>query len=323
MVALILKTVGVAVLITAVLLTLSWKLWDRSAEVGSAGKAGAAAAFVLAFGTGYCLVNNGIPPFPPDQDTINWIPYIALLAGGLGSVHVFWSGPWWVRWGLRLLLVRFSFWLVMEPIINETWTSQESILWAWGWDGSVLFLWWGIEELEKRSHGSVVPFLFLISGTAGSLLLISRIDYASMAQLVGVFCGITGVFGVATLWKKNASVGRGVVPLLVLLLPLMMVTGSAFSFGTMKARWSYLALGFVPLSGWLGCLSLFSEWKNWQKALVSGISGFLLTMLFFSIPRYQSVEPGESGSGGSSDGQDREIEERESGDPYGDDYGYD
>jgi len=315
----LLKAVGVPVLIAVGGVLITWLITSWT-ESKSASGIGGSIVFVSAFFAGFSLINGAIPPFPPSS-TINWIPYCGGAAGVIGIVQIIWSGPWWVRWGLRLLLVRGSFWLTLQPILSHQLSGPDAALWAWGWDLSVLGIWWGIERLHERGPPAVPPVLFLIPGTAASLLLIGVMDYASMALAFGSFAAVLGVMTVAGAIKPDTDLARGVLPVAALLLPLMLVNGSMFASGATAGGWGYLLLAFVPLGGWGIAVAGDSSGPEWRRIVAGPAVTFLLAMLLSGLSFYPLSSGAEDGAGNTP--QTEKETGGESGEPYGEDYGYD
>jgi hypothetical protein len=195
----------------------------------------------------------------------HWIVLLAVAAGVLALLDSARRTPGWLRQGARLVLSFAVPWLVLGPLREHTWSTGESLLWMGG-SGLALFgLITLVETMTERARGVSMP-LSLLALAAGSSAVLALSGSALLGQLGGVLSAGLGAVFVLTWWRPDASLSRG--PVAVVLVVLAGLWLSGYFYAEVPAASSLLLLG-APAVLWLVLLTpLRSVEKPWKHALV-------------------------------------------------------
>lgn len=192
----------------------------------------------------------------PPSDTTNWLPYFALAAAVLGAFVPEGrasarpgrkeSRPSqigiWVHLLIFALASAGALTLLLKPKFQYGWSLGEGLTWVVCLMCAIALLALILEALSRRSATAVeLPAVLLITcaGTSGALMLSGSMLLAHYAAvLAGAVCGSL-VFS-----ARNVALGRGIVPLLSLLLGTLLISG--YFFAELPAAAAGL-LAFAPV----------------------------------------------------------------------------
>ena len=207
---------------------------------------GAAPALGLGYGVGHAMA-IGIPAWPP-ADAHHWLLPIALVAIPWAVVdgrhHL--SGR--ARWGGRLTLSALVLGIFLRPLVGPTWGTGEAVLWLVGlWLAMVMF-WALLDALAARLPGAaLLSMLTVISGAGAAALLVSgSVDQGAIGI---VLTAALGVVALAALLAPGLELGRGIAPVVALLLCGSWLNGLFYSD---LPRVSGLLLAMAPGAAWVG-----------------------------------------------------------------------
>jgi hypothetical protein len=131
--------------------------------------------------------------------------------------------------------------LLLKPKFQYGWSPVEGVVWVACLMGAIVLLAVILDALTRRSAPAVeTPGLLLITcgGIFGALMLSGSM---LLAQYAAVLAG--AVFGSIVFSARNVGLGRGIVPLLSLLVGTLLISG--YFFAELPAAAAVL-LGFAP-----------------------------------------------------------------------------
>jgi hypothetical protein len=178
----------------------------------------------------------------PPADTTNWLPYFALATAFLGASCAVLPVSRWTRVLIFALVSAGALVLLLKPKFQYGWSPAESVAWVACLMGAMVLIAVVLDALLRRSAAAVeIPALLLITcgGIFGALMLSGSMLLAQYAAVLG-----GAVFGSLVFSTRNVALGRGIVPLLSLLLGTLLISG--YFFAELPAAAAVL-LAFAPL----------------------------------------------------------------------------
>jgi hypothetical protein len=200
----------------------------------------AAIALGVAYFVGHFFI-TGLVSFPP-TDTTNWLPYFALIAAVLGAFCAILPMKGWARVLIFAFVSGGALRLLLKPKFQYTWSLSQGWVWIASLAGAMVLLAVILDTLARRSETSVeMPTFLLITcaGTFGALML-------SGSMVLGQFAAVlaAALFGGLLFTVRKVTLGRGIVPVFVLLLGALLVSG--YFFAELPAA-SAVIMGFAPV----------------------------------------------------------------------------
>jgi hypothetical protein len=204
----------------------------------------------------------------------HWLPYLALLAGGLGLlVHAF-RMPWLAGEGLLLAGMLLTA-LLLVPDLAER-RAQRALVIAGAALGGWLFC-WGAARLPGRLPGWLHTAVLMATGLAGAVLLVVS-GNLKLGQLCGLMVAASSA-GLLPVVSGMLVALRAAVPLQVVVLGGLLLTGYWYSFSEVPA-WSYLLTAAAPLAAGLAAHTPLGRHRKWIKsAAACGATAMLLAAL--------------------------------------------
>lgn len=178
----------------------------------------------------------------PPSDTTNWLPYFALGAALLGAFCAVLPTSRWSRVLIFALVSAGALTLLLKPKSQYSWSPGEGLTWLVCLTCAMVLLAVILDALVRRSATAVeTPAVLLITcaGTFGALMLSGSMLLAQYAAVLG-----GAVFGSLVFSARHVALGRGIVPLLSLLLGALLVSG--YFFAELPAVATVL-LAFAPV----------------------------------------------------------------------------
>ncbi|MBI1923763.1 hypothetical protein HYR99_05885 [Candidatus Poribacteria bacterium] len=258
-------------LVSGVILLLLQRPWRRDAQ-----NTGGAWAGGLALGAGYIVGHAGVigwPPFPPVEAT-QWLVYLAIAASAVGLLEARWGRSTWVRWGVRLLLLGMTLWLLLRPMLKHNWGPGEAVAWLAGLGIALLLFWGGLDALVKRLSGVSLPLTLLIVAAGGSVVL-GLSGSLLLGQLEGALAAALGVSLVVAWWRPAMSLARSALPVVTVLLAGLWMAG--YFYAQVPAA-SALLLAVAPMAAWVGQIPSMRRAAPWQVNLARA-AGVLIPVL--------------------------------------------
>lgn len=205
-------------------------------------------ALGLAFAIGHAAVRgwlqDGGPPWPP-LDATDWVPWLALLAMTLGLLESVAPCPAWARWENRILLTALMLGLVLRPLLAEWLVTVEGVGWLLGVGLGILAAWGVLEsQAERLGRAILLPMVILAIGTAGVLLLSHSLVLASSAA---VLAAALAACGLVMLWRGEGASVRGGVPVVVVVLAGLILSGHIYAFPALPGL-AAVGLAAAPLA---------------------------------------------------------------------------
>jgi hypothetical protein len=216
----ILPAVAIAMMVAAGICSLAF--WWRKE---GARRALGPLAVGLAYGIGHFVVTGWVS-FPP-TDTTNWLPYFALGAAALGATQEWLKVKTGVRVILFALITVGALRLLLKPKFQYGWTAGQGWLWLASLALSVVVLAVVVESLAQRTAGPIerpAYLLIVCAGTVGALTLSGSILLGQLATALAA-----AIFGTLVLAIRRIALGRGVAPVVSLLLGALLISGYFFA----------------------------------------------------------------------------------------------
>ncbi len=270
----------------------SWRPMDW------AGAAGFGGAFFVSF----CLINGGVPQFPP-ADSVNWVGYIGGLTIFLGPFEREIPAPEWGRWIGRGILSFCAISLLLYPSLQHR-SVWSAFLWIGGASTVLLLVWGAVQQLDEKVDGFVFPLTYMLVSTVASVLLIGSFQYGSMAQYSGAYATICGVFLGVSLLNRSRSVLGGARPALLVLFPMILLSGWFYASDVQSGAWPFLLLSVLPVGVSIGFLPFLKpRLSRFQKGISGVFSVFVLGSLLAGAVWFAQHDSGSSGDSGDNSGE--------------------
>jgi len=231
----------------------------------------------------------------PPSDTTNWLPYFALATALLGAFlpegrasarpgreesRPSKTGTW-SRVLIFALVSAGALTLLLKPKFQYGWSPGEGVAWVVCLMGAMVLLAVILDALTRRSAAAVeMPAILLITcgGTLGALMLSGSMLLAQYAAVLG-----GAVFGSLVFSARNVALGRGIVPLLSLLLGALLVSG--YFFAELPAA-AALLLAFAPLFALIPIGG-----RSWPLAFVVRATMVSIPILLALVLAFRSSPP--------------------------------
>jgi hypothetical protein len=163
----------------------------------------------------------------PPSDTTNWLAYFALAAALLGASCALLPVGRWSRLLIFALVSAGALTLLLKPKFQYGWSPGEGVAWVMCLMGALVLVAVVLDALTRRPTAAVeIPAILLVTcaGTFGALMLSGSM---LLAQYAAILAG--AVFGSLVFSARKVALGRGIVPLLSLLLGALLVSGCFFA----------------------------------------------------------------------------------------------
>ena len=216
-----------------------------------------AGAFVIAFAS--LLRFRSFPP----TDEIEKLAYSVLAFGLLGTT---WSILHWPRMGVGLavgVLTAVMMAWILEPILPR-WSIEKSlaVLTAVGISSAIAALL--LDELAQRNIGWSMPLCcWAWAASISPLLLLT--GSLKMGQMAGALAAGLGGLSTISLFRKDFSMARGTMAVLVPLSAGLLCMGHIFA--DLKLTHALLTAAALPLA-WVGELKFFRRQPNGLRTLL-------------------------------------------------------
>lgn len=202
-------TLYAPILLPAVLaglcLLVAWRMWRRR-NLAKDGHWGGAAAIALGYFSGHLALVSW-PAFPPAK-AVDWLAYLAIVAGFTGIAQRYWAKRWYSAWPVRLLLSALFAVLILRGYLEHTWARTEGILWIAGLVLAMSALWDTLERLASKRTGASLPLsLCMLCACAAGALGMS--GSALLGQLMGALAAACGAAVVLAWWAPGLSLKSG------------------------------------------------------------------------------------------------------------------
>ncbi|HHN73919.1 MAG TPA: hypothetical protein ENK10_01695 [Acidobacteria bacterium] len=219
-----------------------WVDRDRSRERGCRGFV---IAVALAYPVAHGLIRGGLP-FPPIE-TVDWLPFFALLAGGVGLIEAglpVGRG----RWLLRLVVVAGLLWTSLLPLVRYAWSALVAAGWMAALEIAVLLFWGAVESHVRRDEPLATPLsLLLLSVGSSGILLLS--NSALLGQLAGALAAALAAWLLMGLLRPRKFPARGSGAAATLILAGLWLQGYFYADLPLS---SLLLLALVPVTAAAG-----------------------------------------------------------------------
>lgn len=235
-------------------------------------------AIGFAYFAGHLFV-AGWGSFPP-TDTINWLPFFALVTAVLGAL----CGVLTIKASVRVLIFALvsavALRLLLKPKFQYGWSPGEGWAWVAFLGCAMVLLAIILDALGRRSATAVeVPAFLLIicAGTFGALMLSGSMLLGQLASVL-----TAAVAGSLLFTVRKVALGRGIVPLFTLLGGALLLGG--YFFAELPAT-SAVLLAFAPIPALIptGASNRFKAFGI-RAALVSVPVAAALFLAFRSSP---------------------------------------
>lgn len=225
---------------------------------------GAGFACALGFGATWLAV-YGWPAFPP-RDVTGWLPFLALLAVGVGTIESTIRLGIWPRWLVRIVAVVVALATQVAPLFQTTWTAATGALWTVGFGVLWLVGWLCLEQLTLRTGRSWSGFVLMVLGALASVAC-GLSSSAAIAQVGGMLTAALGALWIATLFARNFDWKASVPPIVAILFPAILVNAGCYA--ELRPVTAGLLL-LAPAGGWLASFALRgSRHRDWVTATIT------------------------------------------------------
>ncbi|MDQ7007168.1 MAG: hypothetical protein Q9Q40_08040 [Acidobacteriota bacterium] len=203
-------------------------------------------AGALAYPLAHGLVRGGLP-FPP-VESVDWLPFFALLAGVVGLLEAGLPRLGRGRWLLRLVVVAGLLWTTLSPLVRYAWSALAAAGWMAALEIAVLLFWGAVESHVRRDEPLAAPlsFLLLSVGSSGILLLSNS---AVLGQLAGVLAAVLGAWLLMAVLRPRRFPARGSGAVLTLVLAGLWMQGYFYADLPLS---SLVLLALVPATAVVG-----------------------------------------------------------------------
>ncbi len=268
----ILLGVALPALISAAIVVIGCVVaWSRARRAGDASAAEALAgngsmrddccgplAVGVGFAAGFAAL-LGLPPVPP-VDSTDWLFGLSILLTVSGIVDSWWRLPSWGRWINFLFDAALAVALLAWPIVrnSENPTYEIGILSAVV--VALVVSWIGIERIAGTERGWPAVEVCCATGLVAITLMTS--GSKKLGQVGGLLAAAIAPFAVVALVSRKNALGRGTIPLVMLLVAGLLLCGKSFaSLTTLNVAllWTGLVASQVRR---LPPVNRLSEWKQ-------------------------------------------------------------
>lgn len=187
----------------------------------------------LGLGCGFALGHAAVrgwlmaPEWPtgPPLDAVDWAPWLALVAAGLGAIDAARPvGKAW-RWSGRALLTAAAIALVLGPLMSGAWEAEP----RHGLDrliglGLALLAAWGATAVlvVRRGGGAALPLLGWCAGSGGVLAAAHSLALGASAVTLAAALGPVAILAI---WRPERAGGRGWLAVVVVALAALTLGG--------------------------------------------------------------------------------------------------
>jgi len=251
----------VPAILAGICLVVSWRAWRRK-SLAKNGHWGGAAAVVLGYFAGHVLLASW-PPIPPAK-AVDWLPYLALIAGGAGLAQRYWGHRWYAAWPVRLLIACLFAGVLLRSYLQYNWGRVEGLLWIGGLGIAIAVLWNTLERLSAKRTGASLPLslcLFCAASSAAFFLSGS----ALLGQLSGVLAAVFGAAVVLAWWAPGLSLASGTLAVFVPVYSGLLI--QAYFYSELPF-WSAILLYLAPFALCFGETRRVYYMTPWKAALV-------------------------------------------------------
>jgi len=210
----------------------------------------AALAVGAGYATSHALIRGAPEALPADATQLL---FHFAIAGALLGIAEGLELPVAARWGARAVLSAAVPWLLLRGLAEHTWESTtEGALWYAGL-GLGLFSVWAVLEWRARGlEGPAQPLVFCLVAGGGALALAAGRS-GVLGQMAGALAAALAPLVLYVFLVKPARAARGAIPVFVLVLAALAMSGHFFA--ELPAS-SALLLLIAPLAAvrrhWLG-----------------------------------------------------------------------
>ena len=241
--------------VALIILTLAWRSGSLLQVVSGSFAAGSG------FLVGYFGL-RGLPGILP-IDVTGWLFYAALAGIVVGSLHGSFEYNLSLRIAIRGGLLLFITWLFLQPLMEHTWSMAVGSAWLVLLAGIIFVSWQVIDKLSD-TPGVFVPLSLLLL-TSGSSVVLALSGSIMLAQLGGVLAATLGAFLLVSIFKKEALVMKGAIPVFLLVLFGLWISG--YFYAEVPAISMFLLL-VKPVVIWLAKrFEIKIQAQAWQLAL--------------------------------------------------------
>lgn len=221
------------------------------------------------FALGHAAVRGWLtaPEWPtgPPLDAVDWAPWLALIAAGLGAIDAARPvGIGW-RWSGRALLTAAVIALVLGPLMNGAWMDQRFR----GLDrliglGVVMLAVWGAigGSVERIGRDSLPPIL---GWCAGSGLVLLAAHSLALGASAATLASALGPALIAACWWPGLTLARGGIAVVVVALAALILGGLFYADVPVVAA---LVLAIAPLALAVDRLGPIRRGPGWIIVLI-------------------------------------------------------
>lgn len=194
------------------------------------------------------------PLFPSMM--VDWMPWLATLAMGVGVLDGVRPAPLWAKWENRLILTALTLGLLSALFTNGTWEFRQGALWC-GALGASMLIFWSILDARATDLGASMPLVLLVMAIGLTLTQITARSIV-MTNLAAVLAGALGGLWVVSWFTTRLTLSRAAIPVFVVIYAASIVCGL---FYYELHVYSAVALAIAPLAtyvdriGVVSCLS--------------------------------------------------------------------
>jgi len=264
----ILWLVGFPALLAAVAM-LATRPWRRGRDLGGWGAAIAVAGgFAIAFAHEF-----GVPTFPPTSAQ-QWLFFatlpLMLIAAAMGFVR-----SKWFAIVASALVLGITPWLMLRKFTFDPPTVRAA--WIMGAAAGMIVWWAGMEVLARRGRGGSLPLLLaLVVGVAAIAIINARI--ASLGRITGAMVVPLVIVSLAGAWSRGASVARGGMVAMAVLLGGLLVCGRLLSPDPLSLG-ELALLALAPLAAWAGEIPGSGKPDSWKRFAVRAAAVLIVIAL--------------------------------------------
>lgn len=255
-------------LITLIINGISWNSKKRDSNPIKNGFWGMPLGIGIAYISGHISI-LGKPEIPPVEST-QWLVFIAVVMILSGLIDSLLKLPSIAKAIIRAVSSGAVFYMTAMPMIKNTWTTNQTIMWSAGITIGITAYWFLLEYIFKKNteaqRSSSVITIGLLSGAIAGFSVLS--SSASLGQLTGLIGSSIGGLFFVSLFKKNFSTEKGLASIVLLLSMLLLNT---YLYAEVKSLTSLLLLIASPLASLIGDLKVLEKLKPWQKVIIKAI----------------------------------------------------